>query len=921
MELGSTQQFGAYVPITPNTVVWLVNDVVGGNATLGTISATGLYQPPPAAPANNVLTVKARSTAFPTSFAATPVKITRKYPWLWSVSSTAGGSLTVGNFQVRLNGSNFAPDSKVTANGVDLPTTYGSPTSLTATGSASAAGTLIFAVRQPGPGAVTGNAVGVPVAAGVVRVAVSPSTATVLLGASRSFAATVTGTTNTAVLWSVNGVNGGSAASGRITAAGVYTAPAVVPTGGSVTVRATAVAQSTVFAQAVITVSAPPPPVVVAVSPVLATVALGASRTFAATVTGSTNTAVTWSVDGVNGGSAATGRITSGGVYTGPTAMPASTALVIRATSVVNPERSAQATVTLVPPPPPITITLTPTTVSLALGASRAFVATVTGSTNTAVTWSVNGVTGGTGATGRVAASGVYTAPAVMPSVSTVTLRAIPAANPALSAQVVIRLGLPAMTPAALSAARFLEQASFGPNSASLARVQQIGIPAYLDEQFSLPATVFPVPPDNSVGTLQQWLLHNYTAAPDQLRQRVLYSLGQIVVTSANKLIYADAMLPWLNALRKHAFGNYRDLLRELTQTSSMGKYLDLANSMKSGLEGGANENFPRELMQLFAIGVWELNSDGSLLLDADGAPMSAYSQADVMQVALAMTGWTYATEPGATPRAANFDYHGAPMETRPQHHATGAKTILGRVIPANQTVQEDLESVLDILMEHPNTAPFISTRLIRSLVMSNPSPGYIQRVSSVFAATGGDLRAVVTAILTDPEARNDVATANSGRLKEPILQVCGFLRALDGQFTSTQQLTYLFGYMAQTPLDPPSVFSWFSPLYRVPKRPLFGPEFQIYSPTEATLRGNLLFHLIGHSGGDFTLDLAPFQPFGNDMAGLVEAVNQRLLYGRMPAGMKPILINAASPGYDARTRIETVLYLTALSGQYAVQH
>ncbi|MBN8249748.1 MAG: hypothetical protein J0L84_20195 [Verrucomicrobia bacterium] len=199
VELGSSQQFGAYVPITPNTIVWLVNDLPGGNDTLGRISASGMYVPPAVAPTNNLLTITARSTAYPSSFASTSLRVTRKYPWLWSVSPATGGSLVIGAYRVSLNGSNFAPDSRVTANGVDLVTTHVSSTQLTAVGTATAVGTLNFAVRQPGPGAVTGNTVGVPVAAGVVAVAVAPSNATVVTGANRTFTATVTGTTNTAV--------------------------------------------------------------------------------------------------------------------------------------------------------------------------------------------------------------------------------------------------------------------------------------------------------------------------------------------------------------------------------------------------------------------------------------------------------------------------------------------------------------------------------------------------------------------------------------------------------------------------------------------------------------------------------------------------------------------------------------------------
>ncbi len=227
--------------------------------------------------------------------------------------------------------------------------------------------------------------------------------------------------------------------------------------------------------------------------------------------------------------------------------------------------------------------------------------------------------------------------------------------------------------------------------------------------------------------------------------------------------------------------------------------------------------------------------------------------------------------------------------------------------------------------MQHPNIAPFIATRLIRALVTSNPSPGYIQRIATVFVDNGagvrGDLQAVVRAILLDPEARDDNAPIDQGRLRHPVDQMSALLRALNGGFTAGQQLTYIFDYMAQPILAPPSVFSWYSPLYHIPKSPLFGPEFQIYSPTEAALRGNLMFEAINYPATDMALDLSPFQPYGNDMPGLVEAANQALLHGRMSPEMKQALIAAATPGYDAKTRIETVLYLTALSGQFAVQY
>ncbi|MGE3313052.1 MAG: DUF1800 family protein [Limisphaerales bacterium] len=755
VEVGSTRQFGAYVPISPNSIVWLINEIPGGNATLGTISASGRYTAPAVAPVQNVITIKARSTAYPSSFAETPVTITRKYPWLWSVSPS---TFPAGGYQISLNGANFTSDSKVLADGMEIATTYVSSTRLLASGVASQAGTIQFSVRQPAPGSVIGNTAKATVSQPVVTVVVSvtPTTASVQLGSTRTFQATVTGSANTAVTWSVGGVPGGSPVLGTISPGGLYTAPATLPPSGSVPVRATSVASPTAFATATVTLTEPPP-VVPPVDP---------------------------------------------------------------------------------PEPPP--------------------------------------------------------------------------SNPSSA-------GL-------LAAGRFLEQSSFGPTPATLAEVEEVGVTAYLDSQLALPESPIPSPSGNSMGALRQWALHHYTTAPDQLRQRVAYSLSQILVTSGTKLVYADEMLPWLRLLSRHAFGNYRDLLRDVTISPSMGKFLDLANSTKPGVAGGANENYPRELLQLFSIGLWQLNPDGSRVLDGAGQPVPAYTQETVTQVALALTGWTYPTAPGATPRDRNWEWFGAPMEPRPQNHATTAKTFLGCNLPAGQTVEQDLDGVVDCLMRHPNTAPFVAVRLIRSLVMSNPSPGYVQRVAAVFADNGqgvrGDLKAVIRAILLDAEARNDTATVHQGRLKEPILQISGFLRALNGSFSSTQQLTYLFDYMGQSVLSPPSVFSWFSPLYRLPgNAALAGPEFQIYTPTEATLRGNMIYSIINYPGSDVPVDLSPFQPLGNDIPALVDKANAVLLYGRLPAGVRQAIITAASPGYDAKTRIETVLYLTALTGQYAVQH
>jgi uncharacterized protein (DUF1800 family) len=903
LEVTSTLQYTAYVPISPNTITWMVNNIPGGDATVGTISPTGLYKPPAVIPAANVLTVSAKSTAFPAQVGAASLTVTRPYPWLWSVSPT---SFAVGTYKVTFNGANFAPDSQVLANGVVVPSTYQSSTSIVVNGSAAQAGTIVFAVRQPGPGAVTGNSVNATVKTAIVTVSVQPQASTVTLTKSQAFTATVGGTANTAVTWSVNNIAGGDAIVGTISAGGVYTAPAAMPATTTVTVRAASVASPGTSGQATVTLLAP---MTVTVTPPSATVALGTTQAFASTVAGNANTNVTWSVNGTNGGSATVGTISAAGLYTAPAVMPASNTVTIRATSAVTASAFGQATVTLVPP---VKVTLTPNAVLVRLGDTQAFTPVVTGNADTSVTWTVNSIAGGSATLGTITAAGVYTPPAVMPASNAITIRATSVAAPSAFAQSAVTLAAKLPATAWLTGARFLEQSSFGPTPATLAHVQQIGIDAYLDEQFAMPETDIPAPADNGMGSMRQWALYNYSTAPDQLRQRVAYALSQIIVTSANKLIYADEIRPWMRTLSANAFGNYRTLLREVTTSPSMGKYLDLARSMKPTAVSGANENYPRELMQLFSIGLWKLNQDGSYVKDAGDNQVPTYDQNTVRQVALALTGWVYTG-------TAYEDFSG-PMVPRPANHDFSAKAFLGCDLPAGQSVDQDLDGVLDCLMQHPNIAPFIATRLIRALVTSNPTPAYITRVANVFAGvnggTPGDLKATVKAILLDPEARDDAGTPSSGRLKDAIQQTVGLVRLFNGQFGINNQITYLYDYMSQPILTPASVFSWYSPLYHIPKNPLFGPEFQIYSATDATERGNFFYSLLGAG-----VTIPAFAQYGNDMPGLVEAANQAFLYGRMPAAMKQAIVTAATPGYDAATRIQTVLYLTSLTGQYAVQY
>ncbi len=843
VERGGSRQLSAYVPLSPATVTWSVNGIDGGDATVGTVSASGLFKAPAVIPANNIVAVRATSTASPAKFGEVAMTITQPAVQLWSSSPS---KVPAGSFVLSLNGSNFTAASVVQFGGVPLTTTYVSPTSLKAAGVATAAqvGTNVkVTVVNPGLGGTTSSAVSIAVTAPLpITVALNPTSATLTTGATRQFAATVTNTSNTAVTWSVNNLAGGDAVVGTITSAGLYTAPAAVPA-VAVTVRATSVANPAVSAQATVTVQPPPPPVV-AISPGSASVQAGKSQQFFASVTGAANTAVTWSVNNFAGGDAAVGTITPSGLYTAPQSVPNPASVTIRAASVVDVTVGAIATVAITQPPG-------------------------------------GGVSQGT------------------PN---------------------------------LAAGRFLEQAAYGPTPAELAKVNAIGVNAWLDQQFAMAETPINNPGGMLMSTVQAEYLARLANAPDQLRQRVAYALSQIIVISANKNIYPDELVPYLQILSRNAFGNYRTLLDEIAHSSQMGKYLDLANSNKPMGVSAANENFARELMQLFTIGLYLLNPDGSRQLQYqlkdDGTPdlvapmipIRAYDQATVQQVALALTGWTF---PG--PNANNWENFSGPLQPSPINHDLRAKTLVGVTLPAGQSPQADMTGVLDWLFNHPNIAPFISTRLIRALVKSNPTPAYIARVSAVFADNGagvrGDLKAVVRAILTDAEARNDVPVADSGRLKDPLLNVVAFVRALGGSISPTNQQAWTFTRMSQTPVTPNSVFGFYSPLYRIPRSTLNGPEFQIYGPTESVLRGNVYWQIISNPGTDFAVDTTPFLALAGNTIALIDACDQTLLYGRMPTAMRQSLANAINAQGDAVSRARTALYLTALSGFYAVQY
>jgi len=348
----------------------------------------------------------------------------------------------------------------------------------------------------------------------------------------------------------------------------------------------------------------------------------------------------------------------------------------------------------------------------------------------------------------------------------------------------------------------------------------------------------------------------------DQLRQRVAFALSEILVISDYNPVlerYPRGVTNFYDVLVDGAFGNFRDLLEEVTLNPMMGFYLTMLRSDKEV----PDENYAREVMQLFTIGLEELNLDGSKKLDADGNRQSTYTQSDVHELARALTGWTFN-------ESTAFAYSHGPIDSMSrmmsftENHDTGQKTIVGgAVIPAGQSPYEDLTQSLDVLFNHPNVAPFLARRLIQRLVTSNPSPAYIYRVSQAFnddgTGTRGNLGAMIKAVLLDPEARDVAAldAVRSGQLREPLIRATHLIRAFRQQPSSDPPVLGRFPLrnpyfeLREAPLWAVSVFNFFEPDFQVPgllmDAGLYAPEFQITNEVSVVDTANYFFNGIRH--------------------------------------------------------------------------
>ena len=536
---------------------------------------------------------------------------------------------------------------------------------------------------------------------------------------------------------------------------------------------------------------------------------------------------------------------------------------------------------------------------------------------------------------------------------------------------------------------RFLEQATFGPTVALDNRVRRIGLRTWLAEQFEAPYPSLnnpypnlPLKPttaptdcdgDNTgangnpidVPTTcardtytmyqpQTWFYKEALYGDPQLRHRVSWALSQIWVISGVDTQQSSWMIAFQQQLSKNAFGNWRTMMQDVTLNPAMGDYLDMIRSTRTN----PNENYPREVLQLFNIGLFMLNQDGTLQRDGQGNPIPTYDQTTVNNFTKVFTGWGECNVTASCPnRVVGSPNFKDPMLLVPTNHDLTAKTLFS--YPGSTTTNiaactgctgtaltnyanNSLNQALDNIYNHPNVAPFVSRFLIQQMVTGDPTPAYVGRVAAVFNAnrtSPTQLKEVVKAILLDPEARGNIKTdATYGKLREPVQLMTNLFRQIGvtdaaGTGLSDGNINRFPSGLGQDAFRSPTVFNYYTPGYIIPGTTLNGPEFGIYNTGTAIGRANfgnsMIFGQINVSAPDTPngtkLNFAELQSIAaadTSSNQLLDVLNQRLMHGAMSSQMRSSILTAtnAVASTDPLNRVRAALYLVVTSSQYQVQ-
>jgi uncharacterized protein (DUF1800 family) len=521
------------------------------------------------------------------------------------------------------------------------------------------------------------------------------------------------------------------------------------------------------------------------------------------------------------------------------------------------------------------------------------------------------------------------------------------------------------VAPTRAEASRFLAQASFGATRADLDALTQTTIPAWLESQFTKPISSYDTMTTQLVNSSSDYggndsqgpranvevIWRQFAYGPDQLRQRMNWALSQIFVIGDSTTPRDSSIGPaFWDALNRNALGNYRQLLEDVSTSSAMGLYLSFSGNEKEDPTAGSSpdENYGREIMQLFTVGLWMLNPDGTQKLDAQGKPIPTYGQAEISGMAKVFTGWAFSkcqTPTAAEPLNICFEYASrlgwgpskklAPIES--YHSKSEKRIITGKVLPAGRTTQQDLKDTLDTLFNHPNVGPFIGKQLIQRFVTSNPSPAFVGRVAAKFADNGagarGDMKAVITAVLTDPEARDMARVAGDdrfGKVREPVLRWVNFLRTFTKPNTQGRAY-YDFNRMipafGQWPYYSPSVFNFYRPTYRPPgvlaAAGMVAPEIQItHEYTIAASHNEFELWTGLDVKGDYGAhinDYAWLVTLAADPVKLVDALDELLTYKSLSAESRTAILDAVRATSSNLERARIAMRLFLVSPDYIV--
>jgi uncharacterized protein (DUF1800 family) len=895
VRVNQTVQLQNHIALTGSPLTFTVNGIPGGNAQFGTVDSNGVYTAPAIVPVPSNAVV---ITSQATNYPTDPpgsVTLNVLNP-IPSVTSITPSTFSEGTELVTVQGSQFVYGAQIFWNGVAVPTTYISPTQVAAAITAPTPGSYPIHVTNPDPGSASSAELSELVRPGQVVL--------------------------------------------------------TLQTGADTTVRV----NNTLF--------------------------VGIN------VNGTNNTAVTWTINGSAKGNAQIGTIApgpSGGVlYTAPAVVPTPSNIVqLVATSVDNPAVSISQNISVFNPVPilnsasPMAFDPGPATVVLS---GSAF---INGATVLA-----NGVPVPTtfNSGNQLTASINPTDPG-----TTLDLQVLnPAPGPATSTDLIAQVNgtQTALAVSPTDASRFLEQATFGATDADIHNLEKIGYSTWFSHQFNASQTfhepdveqklIVNNPPcavgdvtcnaalfvqnSNGQNYVEESFWQQAMAGNDQLRQRVKYSLSEIFVISGATDAVGNmprGMAAYYDLLGRDAFGNFRQLLEDVTLNPMMGQFLSVQGNDKGDATRDPDENYAREVMQLLTIGLYQLNPDGTQTLDATGNPIPTYSNTDVMGLAKVFTGFSW-NIPGDTSENAwsnccayvgtGFGEDILPMQPFPNHHSTDAKSFLGVNIPAsaNSDPTGDLKIALDTLFNHPNLPPFFAKQMIQHLVTSNPSPAYVGRVAAAFIDNGqgvrGDMKAVLQAIMLDDEARN--AAANNpqyGKTREPLLKYIEWARAFTAQsrngaynLGSTEDPIYGLGQMT---MRSPTVFNWFAPGYVPPGTSisaagLLAPEMEIINVSTVVGYLNFMQNAIAAdagSGPDVYSSYATEVGLAATPSALVDRLNLLLMAGAMDGTLQSNIVSAISsipiPTSDQTAinaallnRVKLAIYLTMAAPTFNAQ-